>query len=500
MIECAQKSYVRTGKISQYQTPAQIGRDAFLGWACLSVSILVIALCMLLGGPVSLFSWSACLAIGIQTSQWFCRQGFVNATSSNLFLISYLLTSLLGFLIVLDNQLNFGVPFGYARDDQMFFEAVCDLRSGHTLSEFGLYEAGLATWSFLVRPFDPVGLNLTDLLPINWLFTALCVVVLNDIAVLVSRQAFPAWLTVAALLGNMRFADSNIRLYRDAIILFFVATSILLVLRKRHAHGLLYLLPVFVLRGANGFLALTFAIMLWTKRRIESRAMFAILTGAFLLISIFATTKSNQLNLYAFTSDIARLGRYLSAFEDVTLSEQLARRSEAIAEGTEHAGANNLIHQAYANGGTMASLVKPIYTIFFPLTFHAPRTTMHVAENISPNRVVEGYYLYYVIEWAWISIWVVVLPYLILGGYRMLTGTDEQLTIILFYILSVVAVAFVSGQIRHACAFVILHPLLVACGYQAVKLDRNLRTIFPILTWATVALILAWNLVRHGSN
>ncbi len=107
-----------------------------------------------------------------------------------------------------------------------------------------------------------------------------------------------------------------------------------------------------------------------------------------------------------------------------------------------------------------------------------------------------GFFLYNIVKWVFVAAWVLVVPYLLMGVYVGLSQNKQVVNIVCFYLLTVIAVSQISFQIRHTVAFVVLHPILVAIGYNAARERPGISR--RALAIATVFVIVAYNFYKFG--
>lgn len=476
----------RNHRVNNYHVPTNV----FLASFCLFLFIY-------LGLFSSLFAWLIVLLFTHVGSEFAVRLRLFSTPQKSVALTSYLLLSTIGLLISVDNCTNFGMLFGFGGDDLHYFERVVQLIRGETVHEFGVFEWLMALWGWFLHPFHPGNLCVADLLPINWMAGALCIALAGQLAYETTGKHCPTWLLFLAMLGNMRFTDSTVRFYRDGFMLAWLLLFLLAVARQRYSAAWFCLVPVAALRLANAMLGLFYLFLVALKKRFKNRVLYFAVAGMISLAGILFVVSRAELNLIAYMSDLARLKRYVAAFEQLSFTDQLSLRTEALQQSTEHVGEDNLMQQAYLRGGIKGALVRTVYITLFPLTFHSPYEPMFVADSVSIKRVIPGFYFQHLIDWCYILVWVPILPLLAIGIACMARGTNWQTATTLYFVATVLSVALISGQTRHGCAFVILHPAIITAGYYATRANRKLRLARDFGTVLTLLGIIVWNMLRY---
>ena len=460
----------------------------------INILIILLELCLFvyLRAWFSIIPWMICLVAGHFIGLSIERKKLITRGGYDILITSYLLISLMGLLICLDNQNNFGTFLGCGGDDTRFFGKILMLIKGTPEEETGFYEYVLATFGWGMNLLKLGDLQLTDLLPLNWLLAAFCAMVCYQLAFELMCKRCPFFIILTSLLFNFTFTDSITRLYRDVLMLFFSLLFLLFLINDKRIKMLVSLVPLMLIRMANGFLLLLFVGLLILKKRVKRVMVFYALTGVLGGFFVAVINYSN-INLLNYTSSYVNFARYNRVFKNYSTKEMLELRNKSIAGSVPESSLKNV---AYIEGGIKGKIVKIIYALFYPLTFNSPSTELQVSATISNSGYVKGFYLYLILQWLFILSWIAVLPYLFLGLYKAMFGSNLQVTIFVFYIIVTLLVSLISGQQRHGCILVVLNPILANIGFHYSRSNRQMIFNHKLLTVAVIIGITGWNLAK----
>ncbi len=458
--------------------------DLCLGTAIFTTYIVI-------GRAVAILPWLYTLVLLTALGTWWDRSSQQQGRLLQLLLTSYLVVSLIGAVDISDNLRHFGTVFGGGADDsEYFFNARTLLQDGVILPGTGLYDLVLAAWGFLPNLIWKETTTAFEFLPLNWALAAAVVGLCDELCYAVIKERPPIWILVTTLLGNYKFTDATIHLYRDGLLLTFFLLALNSVMRSQPARSLLYALPVLALRAAN-FGLYAFALLLSTVLgKSRKRAVFYgwVLSFLFIAATLFPTVGPL---LFRYATRITFGGYSGGEYIAPSILQEGEFRGQVFAMLTGTAQSTTLGY-VMANNGPASLVLRPITfellpVRFWPLEMGADSESRFAVRPFSERALtLRNVYL-----WFCVLCWVVVVPLLIVGLGASAFGTRKLNILFVYYLLSVFAVSFVSFELRHATAFTILHPLLAMLGYNAIRKDKRVRLValsVGVLTFVGICL------------
>lgn len=402
---------------------------------------------------------------------------------------AYLAISLVGMMEVVDNINNFLTPFGKHADDSKFFERTINLLYlGQWDEQSGLFEIVIALWGSFFKLIRTETLDLLDLLPLCWLFGAFAVGLCDELTQRATGCKPPLWLIYATTVCNFKFMDAVIHLYRDGLILVFFLVSLIYLSKHQHIKAIFTSLPVFILRGANFFLFLVFFICWTTRNKLSSRFSFYLLFGTILIATMAILPKyGNQ--ILAFSSGIQNVGNVIG-LSSWDFKQNIQFRQEFI---SEQAAAGSNLQKSLSTESYTAFAMRPIIFTFFPVRFWPIKTTGESMSTYAASKsAIGGIFIINIFVWITVATWIFVAPFLITGIGNAFCGRKEENVIIVYYILSLALVSFVSMQMRHSLSFTILNLTVCTIGHRFLVVKK--RTV----TYAFISIIVALCLIYYN--
>jgi len=407
---------------------------------------------------------------------------------------AYLILSLFGLIMSLDNVHNFLEPFAGGHDDSDFFDSITKLSSGDSSQvEVFLFEYPMAIYgAFLNTIFPYRDFTLFDLLPLNWMISALTVGLSGYLASVVSKNRIPTVLLLMTITGNFIYVDSTVHLYRDGFIMFFGLLSLILVFQKKYTRSLVFIILTGILRGANGILSLFFLIMHRLTLNIKSKKKYfiTILSGLFFMIYSLVMLNEYGGLIRAISSNVDSFDRYSNSFSSLSISEILVRRYEK-----KIVGSTGTVKQySDAEGVSLSAAVARVgYGLFYPIRYNP--IIMDSSHN-SVNKTTfirDGVFVFNIIGWFMVSIWIIIIPLLLYGLFRAVLGSIEQRNMVVLYVVSLLMITFISMQTRHALFYITLTPIFINIAYQHIKHERNKGLVLLIAQGVTALLLILYN-------
>lgn len=438
----------------------------------------------------AILPWLYTFGLLVAFGSWWDRVSQQDGRLLRLLITSYLIVSLVGMLEVSDNLRHFGTMFGVGADDSdYFFDARTILQDRIIPDSAGIYDIVLAAWGFLPNLLWKETTTAFEFLPLNWALAAVVVGLCDELCFVVIRQRPPVWLLVITLLGNYKFTDATIHLYRDGLLLVFFLLAVNSLMRSQHLRSVVYSVPVLALRAANFALYVFVLLLSVTLRRSRTRVAFYGWVTCILCVAALSVPFVGP-QVFRYATRIT-FGGYADEYVTHSVLEEAESRGQIYAATTGTAQSTTLGY-AMANEGLAAMVLRPITYELFPIRFWplemGSDSASRFAVNISSDRGVTLRNLY-----AWFSIvcWVAVVPLLIVGLGAAAFGSRKLNIIFVYYLISLFAVSFISFELRHATSFIIFHPLLALLGYNSIKKQERIRVLAVaggVLTLAGICL------------
>jgi len=459
------------------------------------VSFLIIPLFIYLDSFRSIIPWFICYGlIGIISNILSKKIADLNNFKS-IVKFSYIILSILGLIITVDNVNNFGLPYGDGHDDSEFFynmKILAEGTSGRT--EYGLYifiGSLFARFTNFIFFFKDV--SIIDLLPLNWVMAALCIGLSGQLAYTVLSRKLPNSLLFLTLIGNFVFVDSTVRLYRDVFMLFFVLLSMILILKKKYIKGLFSTMLAGIIRGADGLLTLFFLGLHSITSKVNKKHVNKIYIIIIISLLVFSLNINQRGSIFiALCSRSAESTKYYQVFEGFSISDIAKLRMDKIYN--RERGFMASLSQQY--GGIIGFFIKLIIFLFFPITFYSPVMSMKFNTFYDSGYVLNGFFIFNIIKWLMVLCWIIIIPLFIIGFIKAIKGTITEKNFVMLYLISLILIILISGQFRHTAFLVVLNPVFINIGFNAISKNHKYLKIFKILKISIFILIIFYNIFK----
>lgn len=450
---------------------------------------------LLVDSAGSLISWAVAFMMLLLICQMPERLIGSRGRFTAIIIISYLLISLAGLVEVGDNLRNFGTPFGKHADDSRFYEQTLSLLSAEIpATPIGFYERVLAFWGAgptLVFAITP---RLLDFLPLNWALGAVVVGLADILCMTAIAKRPPVWLLGACLLGNYKFLDTAIHLYRDVLLLVFFLGSMIAFMRWRPLLALFLAVPVLLLRGASFLILALFCGLFVLRGRFPHRSSFYAVCAAFSLLVIVVMPIAGNL-IFRYGSSSTNVGGNVG-LPTWSFSENLDFRANTIAN---YAAEGSTLSATLTGTDPASLLIRPAVYAFFPIRLWP--LNMDFGSGATEAKMEYshgGLYLYHVIMWVTVVSWIFIIPLIIIGLFVAMRGAATANVFFVFFILCVLSVSFISLQMRHGMAFVVITPVIVMLGLQMYCEHYAARRAIMGLGALVTLILLAYNIMNGG--
>ena len=444
----------------------------------------------LVGEFAAVLPWMVTLGLLVWVGKRWDRATRQRGRLLRILVTAFVALSFIGMLEVSDNLRNFGTIFGKALDDSSFFsETLSFLRDRAISDRFTIYHVVLAVWGFLPNLiFDEstIGLHFMFL---NWALGAIVVGLCDNFCYVIIKRSVPLWLLMVTLIGNYKFADALIHIYRDGLMLLFLLLALTAALRASYVRSLVSAAPVSLLRGAN-FLLYSFVLAILIIFRRAGRR--AVLYGGSMCIFGAAAwlVPTYGLQAFKYATSLTHAG-YSEYTAGATVEDHISFRANMVAAQVAQ---DSTLKSTLANDSIVSMSIRPIVFVLFPIRYWPLFMSGDSASTFATSRHIDrGLTLFNIYVWFSISCGVVVLPLMVIGLGKALCGPRKQNVISIYYLMGIFSVSFISFQMRHSVSFIIIHPLLAMLG--CVTLRNSYRLTAMALCALTVSCIVIYNIL-----
>lgn len=440
--------------------------------------LLILVLFIVLEGSASYLLWLFFMWIGIFIE----KKLYQGICSKHKFVDWYIIISIIGLLIHVDNYYNFNDYFGYAWDDWSFFMQYSYLFEGnaeqHNISFFIYLTSVFVYPIYLLKE-----LSLLDVLPMNWAIASLTVVFLDKYCYLLTEKNVPYVIMLFGFCFRFVLFDTVTRFYRDSLLFLCLVIVAIFIFHKKYYKALIPMLIIAGLRVAST----VYPMLLLVFTRFH-RVKRSVLTGVAISVIVVLSLFYSQIVAIGtkYGSDISRVALYTEVFEGYSADELAEIRFGSMAENDK----NQIVSRAYSSNGIVALGMKMGASYFFPLTIESP----YGAESHYEKGQVYGFYFSKIMRWLCIASMVFTTPFLLLG----IKGAKDKklfalaLANIVFWML----VVTVSGQVRHTGPFYMFNVIFITNGYYLWKEKGKGKWMVGILTVFLLAFVVIYNMAK----
>jgi len=402
---------------------------------------------------------------------------------------SFIFLTFLGLLNVIDNYNYTGEFFGFGNDDRFFFNNITGLIKygfGYKYN-IGLYEHLLYFPAKILSYFISRDLTILDLLPINWFIGAIIPVLINSVSKLLFKTTVKFQILLLALLINNKYYDTIIHLYRDGLLYVFLLIAIITFLKRKYILTFISVILTSLLRSGHAILLVFFIVL---NKIFKNTLSNKILTLTSLTIITVLTFQYMDYNIIPYTGQYQYIEKRASAFSDYSLIEFVEFRKEIFSKRSGHQ--SDIRQKSYGNN-IVSILIGSLLQMFYPITFHFPYFDYSYVKS-SIEQI--NFTFIAIIKWFSIIAWIWIIPLMILGFKKCYKIKENGYSIIIFYLVSLLTVTFISMQSRHGLIFVILNPIICQLGYNLVMEFNIHKNSYKKYKQTTFALLVFWNIFR----
>ena len=398
---------------------------------------------------------------------------------TDVYYLSYLIFSFWGIVAAASYYISYGETFAPYVDDTFYFKNINNVLSGEFDTNLTLYEIIVGLIYLPFSSFKEI-VHL-DLLPFNWFIGSLAV----GQAIKLARQFYPlknkiytlgAFLLIVA---NSNFLEGSVHLYRDGFMAFFLLICLNKATEGKYFVALVFAVFTGLIRGANGALALFYiAIMfIFSRNLIRSKSQAGVVISIFLLVAILGDQMIGYSNyMRSFNSE--------GSTDNISMTERISNRYDKFLD--EDMG---------GIGGMLQSGNPILMAAALPITM------------ISPIQVKPFVRAEYSDAWGWIVrfrsesfweignilLWSFCFYPIILGIWIMIKDKNlKHFGAILFFLTTLIAISYISMQLRHKIGYIILFPILYN-AYYTHREKFNRRNVI-LIQGCTFAVLLLYNI------
>ena len=400
--------------------------------------------------------------------------------NSRLFIFFYSFISLWGLFYAISYNESYGLFFGPNFDDSLFFQKIANNEYDNSYFFF-VFIMGIINklLSCTKSPF------IVDSLIINWGIASIVCTFAHYYACLVAERYckfLPVFLGVSM---NYAFLDTVVHLYRDSMMLLFFLLCLISAQRRSYYLAIAFALATGLIRGANGFIALLSIVLYLFFRKIgptctnkthnvkRNMKTYILLAVALLLLTIVIGNK-----LIEYRTSFA-------VFNKTTQSESIFK----YVQDREQQWRSTYTDSKFFRRGLESIVIKPLVTLSFPLTLPPLFGVEHIVINHTPSQNLRMLRVYSIVIWFSIITSVFILPRLLICGLGSIKLPQEKNIPVLLFAILLLLVSFISFQIRHRCAYIVLIPAIIGLG-DTVRIKQKMIT---ILQGILVLLIIYYN-------
>lgn len=394
--------------------------------------------------------------------------------------MSYAFYAFLGTLAYVSYLYFSGETFAPFFDDSYYYRNITTIWSGNISSDIN-YTAFEFFMAFVSLPFSWFGtIEHYELLPINWMLGAMFVTeaVKFSWKVMPSRGKDTRMIGMLLVLCNYACIDSCIHLYRDAFLGLFYVLALNYIYENKKIKGLVCSIVVLFVRGANGFIL--FAYLLGKKiqelyhlnrKQILYGALFVFVVGLYFMDSI----------------NYQKLGRFTSTGDaGYTISERIENFKESD-------GGGQVIKMLRSNNIIFQMLAIPAYMIS-PIQVKEIMTISEYNTIYDRGRVVLRLRIESLGELIHILVYVVFFIPILYGAWLWFNDSSpDSFILCLLFLATLVAVTFISMQVRHKLAFILYTPILY--NYYINNTSQGTKKIVNALSVGLGIIIFVYNFV-----
>lgn len=434
------------------------------------ISITIWLLIVIYTNTISIiFFWTICFFIN---SYIYRNKGITYKNISN---FSYLFFSFIGTISYSFYLYSYGETFAPFIDDKLYFKNIQSIWEGDIQKSinYTAFEYFIAISTYPFKLF--MDIKQYDLLPINWLLGSIIVAQATKFAwesIPIHREE-TRYIGAGFILFNYACIDCTIHLYRDPLMCICLLLAFSAIYNNKDKKGIFFSLLTASVRGANGVIALIYYFINKFKGTIFAHK--TLFFSIFLLLIASFSYWEGYINYN-------KLGRIS------TMSVTERTLSDRIVQFRENEGSGGVKKLQQSNNIALNILAIPAYMI----------SPIQIKEIISNSPIHNEKIYRYRSESIWELIHVLfygfMFLHLFIGLYYWIKNSDKKnFSILIIFIISLISITYISMQMRHKMAFILLFPF--AYNYYILYASKTTRKRINILGTITGISLLLYNLI-----
>jgi hypothetical protein len=448
----------------------------------ISLFFIVLSIYTFLGNANTIYSFLLSLLILWIVCKVFEFYLKMNGVLWQVALPSYLVLSIIGLLLIINYRMLYSHDFAPYGDDSFYYQQIIKLYNNiPTIKQPTFFEYFMVLWyNILTIIYDSP--KIIDIITLNWAIGAfvgsLIIAVIKKISVI----SMPYWIIMLAFLGNSIITDSLCNFYRDGLMLVMYLLAILSSIKKDYFIAIIFAIICGAIRVANGGFALLAIMLIYMSRtkNYTKNKYKPILLG--LMAMILILTVDNYIHL----------GTYLRVIQSdtqkTTIVEQSINRSKVMYDISDPKTSENTVSKLF-HSGPLGWLAMPVVVAFAPFRFISPIQPLEAHIKGFKNILVVG--LSPRVIWSYFTIifWVIISPRIISGILVSFRARDIRFAIFQLFIISLLAITFISFQTRHRLLFLIWYPLFINLSVGKNSLGKSKILVLRVLVFLGIILV-----------
>lgn len=401
----------------------------------------------------------------------------VKKTNLNLdnFVSSFSVCQIIGSIYLITRFSNTGFYYGSGNDDFIYLNSLLYLYNTNLIVDV------VNIFSYLIFPFFFIQsifleLKIIDVILINWiLFSLMFSLMLKSLE---TFQPINRYIILLSFLSFPFVLDNVVHFYRDMTILFSLV--LYFILSKTILTRIYYYLPAFLLRTTSLFIII---LNKMGNKLKNSKRPILNLIFSIILITTFLTQFWNVINsssnfLFGYATDVSRLTRRSSAFENFTAEEFVDFRLKNRYEKNSELYENNL----------KSAALRFVTYYFNPLTFKPLDHPILTKEKAIIHGI--NYYSFFVVNF-FIAFKIIAVPLFLIG---IAFNFKDKIDYFFVFLLYSLAVIFVSFQSRHLLSIGYVLIYYLSSSLDILKQNHSIKILFLFLSLIIVFILFFFNL------
>jgi hypothetical protein len=399
---------------------------------------------------------------------------------------AYQILAFTGLVIMQDSLREIGNPFSFRGDDLLYFSNAVEVAHGVIPEQFTPFDL-ITALAVMVNQVLGIESELGVVLPMSWMISAVCVALAAQFATQILSEPVPPWIVLVPTLGNVTFLETGAELFRDGFVCLLFLLMLAAAIHRRVVWILVFFLICLFVRGGAAYLGLAGAGLLYVHRYLHSRREAVLLLCLLAALSPLVMASSMLL---------AYIQPWRTETQTESFGELLSHRESLVSEHdvTEGSATRSVVEM-----GWKGYVLRPFVYLFAPIRVRSLTGNVLVVNGGSITW--ESVTRYFLIFWTLtVVLWVIVAPRLMLGIVKGLQSTNILWFLVTcIFLLTLLAISFVSFQDRHKMMFIALFPILLSFAASTRRTTAE-NTIINVGMCVTALILLLVNRSFSGGG